>query len=46
MSPSRASRSRVTVVVSGLGDTHKNWWECDTGIAYLISGDPGWRTTG
>jgi hypothetical protein len=24
-------------------DTHKNWWECDTGIAYLVSGLPGWR---
>ena len=36
---------RVTVVVSGLRQTHKNWWECDTGIAYLISGDPAWRTT-
>src|SRR5262252_9057299 len=35
---------RVTVVVSGLVNTHKNWWECDTGIAYLISGDPTWRT--
>lgn len=34
---------RVTVVVSGLRQTHKNWWECDTGIAYLISGDPAWR---
>src|SRR5437660_94774 len=36
---------RVTVVVSGLRQTHKNWWECDTGIAYLISGDPAWLTT-
>jgi hypothetical protein len=35
---------RVSVVVSGLKQTHKNWWECDTGIAYLISGDPAWRT--
>jgi hypothetical protein len=35
--------TRLTVVVSGLHDTHKNWWECDTGIAYLISGAPGWR---
>jgi len=26
-----------------LRDTHKNWWECDTGIAYLVSGAPGWR---
>ncbi len=27
----------------GLLDTHKNFWECDTGIAYLVSGVPGWR---
>jgi hypothetical protein len=26
-----------------LQDTHKSWWECDTGIAYLVSGVPGWR---
>jgi hypothetical protein len=38
--------SLLTTVVSGLKDTHKNWWECDTGIAYLISdGRPErWRT--
>ena len=24
-------------------DTHKNWWECDTGIAYLVSGLETWR---
>lgn len=36
---------RVTVVVDGLHGTHKNWWECDTGIAYLVSGVPGWRTS-
>ena len=29
--------------IDGLRDTHKNWWECDTGIAYLVSGAPGWR---
>jgi len=28
----------------GLVDTHKNWWECDTGIAYLVSGVEGWAT--
>jgi hypothetical protein len=39
-----AKPSRVTVIVSGLGGTHKNWWECDSGIAYLVSGAPGWRT--
>src|SRR5258707_15747644 len=27
----------------GLRDTHKSWWECDSGIAYLVSGVPGWR---
>jgi hypothetical protein len=46
---------KVTTVVSGITSTHKNWWECDTGIAYLVSGDlakreplqlgpSGWRT--
>ena len=36
----------VTTVVSGLGETHKNWWECASGVAYLVSdGRPqGWRT--
>ena len=36
--------SRVSTVVDGLAGTHKSWWECDTGIAYLVSGAPGWRT--
>ena len=36
--------SRLTVVVSGLRDTHKSWWECDTGIAYLVAGVRDWRT--
>src|SRR5437868_11862838 len=39
-----AKPSRLTVVVSGLRDTHKSWWECDTGIAFLVSGLPDWRT--
>jgi hypothetical protein len=39
-----AAPSRLTMVVGGLGGTHKNWWECDSGIAYLVSGAPGWRT--
>jgi len=39
-----AKPARLTVIVSGLRGTHKNWWECDTGIAYLVSGAPGWRT--
>jgi hypothetical protein len=39
-----AKPSRITVVVSGLRDTHKNFWECNTGIAFLVSGAPQWRT--
>jgi hypothetical protein len=29
--------------IGGLHGTHKNWWECDTGIAYLVSGVHDWR---
>jgi hypothetical protein len=36
--------SRIVVIVDKLKNTHKNWWECDTGIAYLVSGHPDWRT--
>src|SRR5947208_810215 len=39
-----AKPNRLTVIISGLRGTHKNWWECDSGIAYLVSGSPGWRT--
>jgi hypothetical protein len=50
-----ANPTKASTVVTGLTSTHKNWWECDTGIAYLISGDlakanpmevgpSGWRT--
>ena len=35
---------RLNVIVDGLRDTHKSWWECDTGIAYLVGGVVGWRT--
>jgi hypothetical protein len=30
--------------IGGLKDTHKSWWECGTGIAFLVSGAPDWRT--
>jgi hypothetical protein len=30
--------------ITGIKGTHKNWWECDTGVAYLVSGIEGWRT--
>ncbi len=39
-----ARPSRLLVLVEGLRNTHKNFWECDTGIAYVISGPKDWRT--
>ena len=39
-----AQPALLTTVVKGLKGTHKNFWECDTGIAYLVSGHPQWRT--
>ena len=36
--------SRIVVVVDKLKGTHKSWWECDSGVAYLVSGLPDWRT--
>src|SRR5215813_11052066 len=35
-----ASPVLVSKIGEGLKDTHKNFWECDTGIAYLVSGAP------
>ena len=37
----------VATIIDGLSHTHKNWWECKTGIAYLISDlEPdGWSTS-
>jgi hypothetical protein len=34
----------ITRASWGLKDTHKSFWECDTGIAYLVSGVNSWRT--
>ena len=35
-------------VIGGLTGTHKSWWECDTGIAYIVgrraSDSPAWRS--
>ena len=39
-----AKPSLLTTVVTGLKGTHKNYWECDTGVVYLASGYPQWRT--
>ena len=40
-----ADPAKPTLVtrLDGIKGTHKNFWECDTGIAYLVSGRPGWR---
>jgi hypothetical protein len=29
--------------LGGIKQTHKSFWECDGGIAYLVSGVEGWR---
>src|ERR1700716_2037099 len=39
-----ATPKLIARIGAALKDTHKNWWECDTGIAYLVSGLPDWRT--
>ena len=39
------SPTLLTTITKGLKGTHKNFWECDTGIAYLVSGNPQWRTS-
>jgi hypothetical protein len=43
-----ASPALLTTIVGGLSNTHKNWWECDTGIAYLVAGSTadGWHQSG
>src|SRR6516162_6308539 len=38
------AKPKLITRLDGLRDTHKSWWECDTGIAYLVSGAPDWRT--
>ncbi|MBV9251367.1 MAG: hypothetical protein JO227_19220 [Acetobacteraceae bacterium] len=35
---------KLVTRITGFRDTHKSWWECDTGIAYLVAGVQGWRT--
>ena len=44
-SPIRRSRRKLMTVVDGLTGTHKSWWECDTGIAYLVANkrEEGWH---
>ena len=34
---------RIAIVADKLQSTHANWWECDTGIAYINSGLPDWQ---
>jgi hypothetical protein len=38
------AKPQLVTRIGPLKGTHKNWWECDTGIAYLVSGVGGWRT--
>src|SRR5438093_4419625 len=38
------AKPKVLTRLLGMTDTHKNYWECEGGIAYLVSTPPGWRT--
>lgn len=38
-----ANPVRLASIGGNYRDTHKSWWECDSGIAYVVSGIPGWR---
>jgi len=38
------TKPKVLARILGMTDTHKNYWECEGGIAYLVSTPPGWRT--
>ena len=35
----------LTTVLTGLNQYHRIWWECDTGIAYMVAGakSNGWK---
>jgi hypothetical protein len=35
----------LSLVAGPFSATHKNEWECSTGIAYLVSAVPGWRVS-
>lgn len=35
-----ANPTLLTTILTKLSNTHKNWWECDTGIAFLVANDP------
>ena len=37
------AKPKVLTRLMGMSDTHKNYWECEGGIAYLVSTPPGWR---
>ncbi len=39
-----AQATLIRTLVSGLQGTHKNEWNCESGLAYLVSGVEGWGT--
>ena len=48
MSLIRPTLSSSRPLWADYSNTHKNWWECDTGIAYLVANIPseGWQHSG
>lgn len=39
----KPEKPELVTRITGIKGTHKNFWECDTGVAYLVSGLEGWR---
>ncbi len=42
--PALVSTIKDPTTGGDLTGTHKNWWDCSTGLAYLVSGLEGWNT--
>jgi hypothetical protein len=40
--------TQIATIISGLTANHHQWWECDTGVAYVIAQNAtdGWHETG
>ena len=40
---SNLQKPELLARIEGMEGTGPIWWECDSGVAYLVAGTPGWR---
>lgn len=40
---SNPAKPELLAQIQGMEGTGPIWWECDSGVAYLVAGTPGWR---